>query len=416
MKMSTYRSCIISAILGMGWLLTSCNQEPSTSTPEYRTQLIDSLLNSAVQNGEIPGAVAYINRGGNEVYHKAFGYRKLEGEVHMQTEDIFRMASMTKALTAVSIMQLYERGLLFLDDRVSHYIPAFKNPQILVEIHEDSSFTAVPSEREITIRQLLTHTSGIGYGFVDESYNSLVIKHNVSEGFEDDDRSSMENILRLAELPLLFTPGEKYTYGMSYDVLGVVIEVVTGLRFDKYVKQYIIDPLEMNDSYFIVPPEERHRLVSIYQPSEKGLIPTSYPDTAYPVLDNRRFFSGGGDLCSTAEDYGKFVQMILNHGVYNNIRILGSRFVEMMLMKQTKLEDYNAVQGFAAWVTNKQGAARGPMSEGSYGFGGFWDTQSWAVPQGDYVAVLLLQMYPGNRHRIQQKFKNITYGIIDDFD
>ena len=106
MKMSTYRSCVISAILGMGWLLTSCNQESSTSTPEYRTQLIDSLLNSAVQNGEIPGAVAYINRGGNEVYHKAFGYRKLEGEVHMQTEDIFRMASMTKALTAVSIAAL----------------------------------------------------------------------------------------------------------------------------------------------------------------------------------------------------------------------------------------------------------------------------------------------------------------------
>ena len=108
--------------------------------------------------------------------------------------------------------------------------------------------------------------------------------------------------------------------------------------------------------------------------------------------------------------------MILNQGVYNNIRILGSRFVEMMLMKQTKLEDFNAVQGFAAWVTNKQGAARGPMSEGSYGFGGFWDTQSWADPKGDYVAVLLLQMYPGNRHRIQQKFKNITYGVIDDID
>jgi len=392
------------------------NQEPTTGIPGFRTQLIDSLLSSAVQNGEIPGAVAYINRGGNEVYHKAFGYRKLEGEVPMQTDDIFRMASMTTALTAVSILQLSERGLLFIDDKVSQYIPAFKNPQILVEIHEDSSFTAVPSEREITIRQLLTHTSGIGYGFMDESYNSLVIKHNVSEGFEDDDRSSMENTLRLAELPLLFTPGEKYTYGMSYDVLGVVIEVVTGLRFDKYVQQYILDPLEMNDSYFVVPTEERHRLVSIYQPSEGGLIPTSYPDTAYPVLDHRRFFSGGGDLCSTAEDYGKFVQMILNQGVFENTRILGVRYVEMMLMKQTNLDEGNSVQGFAAWVINKRGAAKGPMAEGSFSFGGFWDTQSWADPEGDFVAVLLLQMYPGNKHWIHWKFKNITYGVIDDFD
>ncbi len=401
------------SIVALVWLV-SCKQAEVIETPAYRIQLLDSLLNAAVENGEIPGAVAYINRGGEEVYHKAFGYRNLELKEEMRRDDIFRMASMTKALTVVSVMQLYERGLLFLDDDVSKYIPAFKNPRILQEIHEDSSFSAVSSSRGITIRQLLTHTSGIGYGFQDDKYNSLVIKHNVSEGFEDDDRTSMENIQRLAELPLLFTPGKKYTYGMSYDVLGVVIEVVSGMRFDRYVKHYILDPLEMTDSYFIVPVDERHRLVHIYQPSESGLIPTSYPDTAYPVLDYRRFFSGGGDLQSTAEDYGKFVQMVLNKGVYKQKRILGERFIEMMLMKQTMLESWNAEQGFAAWVTTEKGAARGPMSEGSFGFGGFWDTYSWADPKGDFVAVLLLQMYPANREWIHYKFKNITYGLIED--
>jgi len=392
----------------------SCHNESKGMDDFYRASLLDSLLNSAVENGEIPGAVAYISRNGTEVYHRAFGYRDLGDHASMQTDDIFRLASMTKGLTAVAVLQLYERGLLFLDDELSRYIPAFKNPRILEEIHEDSSFTARPAEREITIRQLLTHTSGIGYGFQDDRYNSLVIKYNVSEGFEDDDRGSMENILRLAELPLLCEPGERYIYSMSYDVLGVLVEVVSGMRFDRYIKQFILDPLEMNDSYFIVPEQEQHRIVRAYEPSPAGMIPTTYPDTAYPVLSHRRFFSGGADLCSTAEDFSKFVQMVLDRGVYKKTRILGARYIDMMLRKQTQLDDGGYVQGFAAWVTNDIGAAEGPMAKGSFGFGGFWDTYSWADPEGDFVALLLLQMYPGNEHRIQQKFQNITYGIIED--
>lgn len=392
----------------------SCYKESKGVGDLNRASLLDSLLNSAVENGEIPGAVAYINRSGEEVYHKAFGYRDLGNQTSMQTDDIFRLASMTKGLTAVAVLQLYERGLLFLDDHLSSYIPAFMNLQVLEEIHEDSCFTARPAEREITIRQLLTHTSGIGYGFQDDQYNALVMKHNVSEGFEDDDRTSMENILRLAELPLLCEPGERYIYSMSYDVLGVLVEVVSGLRFDHYIKQFILDPLEMNDSYFIIPEEEQDRLVRAYEPSPRGLIPTTYPDTAYPVLTHRRFFSGGADLNSTAEDYSKFVQMVLHRGVYKQTRILGARYIDMMLRKQTQLDDGGYVQGFAAWVTNDIGAAEGPMGIGSFGFGGFWDTYSWADPEVDFVAVLLLQMYPGNEHRIQQKFQNISYGIIDD--
>jgi len=405
---------LLSGLIAAMLLFASCQRGSKISTPSHRISLLDSLLNAAVKNGEIPGAVAYINRQGREVYHRAFGYRKLEGKEAMQEDDIFRMASMTKGLTAVAVLQLYERGLLFLDDKLSWYIPAFNDPQILVEIHGDSSFTAQPAMGEITIRQLLTHTSGIGYGFQDERYNSLVIKHNVSEGFEDDERTSMENMLRLAELPLLCEPGERYIYSMSYDVLGVLIEVVSGMRYDRYIKHYILDPLEMYDSYFIVPLEEQHRLVRAYEPSPDGLIPTTYPDTAYPVLSHRRFFSGGADLCSTAEDFAKFVQMVLHRGVYKGTRILGERYIDMMLRKQTRLDDDGYVQGFAAWVTNDRGAAEGPMSEGSFGFGGFWDTYSWADPEGDFVAVLLLQMYPENEYRIQQKFQNISYGIIED--
>lgn len=396
----------------------SCNREHENHKNSFssRAGLIDSLLNSAVRNHEIPGAVACIVLDGKVVYNKAFGWRNIENKIVMKEDDIFRMASMIKGLTAVAILQLYERGLLFLDDNISKYIPEFKNPQVLINILPDSSVISRPAKSEITIRQLLTHTSGIGYGFQDEKYNALIVKNNISEGFEDDNRTSLENIQRLAKIPLLCEPGEKYIYSLSYDVLGVIIEKVSGIRFDKFITRNILDPLGMNDSYFLVPKEKQHRLVSIYQPKTigKGLEPTTYPDTAYPTIMTRQYFSGGADLCSTAEDYSRFMQMVLNKGSLNNTRILGKRYVEMMLSKQTKLDDGNSEQGFAAWVTNAVGAAEGPMSEGSFGFGGFWDTNSWADPEGNFVAVLLLQMYPVNQANIHQKYLNIVYGVIDE--
>jgi CubicO group peptidase (beta-lactamase class C family) len=381
-----------------------------------KTAIIDSLLNSAVINQEIPGAVACLVIDGKVVYNKAFGWRNIENKIPMKENDIFRMASMTKGLTAVAILQLCERGLLLLDDNISKYIPEFKNPQVLINILPDSGFVSRPAKSEITIRQLLTHTSGLGYGFQDEKYNALIIKNNISEGFEDDSRTSLENIRRLAKIPLLCEPGEKYIYSLSYDVLSVIIEKISGLRFDRYITRNILDPLGMNDSYFLVPPEKQVRLVSIYQPKTegRGLVTTTYPDTAYPKIMTRQYFSGGADLCSTAEDYSKFVQMVLNKGSLNNTRILGKRYVEMMLSKQTRFEGGNADQGFAAWVTNAAGAAGGPMSKGSFGFGGFWDTYSWADPEENFVAVLLLQMYPGNQADIHQKFQQIVYGVIDE--
>jgi CubicO group peptidase (beta-lactamase class C family) len=414
-------SNIISVLLTISILCSlSCSRNKSNSlfTQERRKYLIDSLLNSAVKTKEIPGAVVFISRNGKEIFHKAYGYRNLENNVPMRINDIFRVASMTKALTAVAVLQLCERGLLFLDDKVSNYIPEFKDPQVLIDVLPDSSFTSKPASSDITIRQLLTHTSGLGYGFQDHRYNALVIKNNVSEGFEDDDRTSVENIKKIARLPLLFEPGEKYTYGLSYDVLGVVIETISGLRYDKYIKKYILDPLKMNDSYFFVPEKEQFRLVTPYQPSEAefGLLPVTYSDTAYPIIKKRQYFSGAADMCSTAENYARFIQMVLNKGIYDNKRIIGGRYIEMILSKQTKLDDGNYDQGFAAWVTNIKGAAEGPMGKGSFGFGGFWDTYGWADPERNFVAVLFLQMYPNNKHRIHEKFKAITYGVIEDLE
>ena len=399
-------------------LLFSCNtvKQNSSGVNTKGEKIIDSLLNSAVKNSEIPGAVVYISRYGKELFHKAYGFRNIGENIPMAKSDIFRMASMTKGLTAVAVLQLCEKGLLSVDDDVSKYIPEFSDLKILTKVLPDSGFESVPCKGKITIRELLTHTSGIGYGFQDDNYNALVIKNNISEGFEDDDRTSLENIQRIARLPLLFKPGEKYLYGLSYDVLGVVIEQISGMRFDQYIKKNILDPLEMKESFFVIPENEQYRLVAPYQPATvgTGLEPTSYPDTKYPLIMTRRYFSGGADLCSTAEDYSRFLQMMLNKGIYNGKRVLGSEYVEMMLSKQTPFETGPSDQGFAAWVTNEKGAAEGPMPKGSYGFGGFWDTYGWVDPSNDFTAVLLLQMYPTNIHKIHEKFRTVTYRILNE--
>ena len=396
--------------------IISCNNKTKTISSAHKTKQLDSLFIAAVTNGEIPGAVILITKNQKEVVHKAYGFSDLENKIKLKENAIFRLASMTKALTAVAVLQLNERGLLNLNDEVSKYISEFKNPELLIDVLPDSTFTTTPAIGEITIQQLLTHTSGIGYGFQDDRYNALVIKNKVSEGFCEDDRTSLENIKKIANLPLLVNPGKKNIYSMSYDVLGTLIEVISGLRYDKYITKYILSPLEMNDSYFIIPSSERSRLVEVYQPTSdnKNLMLTTYNDINYPILEDQQFFSGGADLSSTVEDYTKFMHMIINKGTYKNNKILGEKQVKMMLSKQTNFDDGNSDQGFAAWVTNDKGAKEGPMNLGAYGFGGFFDTYSWTDPKKNFTATLFLQMYPTNAHQIHEKYQQIVYGIIDE--
>lgn len=374
---------------------------------------VDSLLLAAVKNHEIPGAVAFISYEGT-IYHRSFGKRNVETGTRLDTNDIFRMASMTKGLTAVAILQLVEQNKIHLNDRVSTYIPEFAQPTLLVEVLPDSTFTSIPAENEITIHQLLTHTSGLGYGFQDDRYNSLIVKNGISEGFGNDSRTSMQNTQLIAKLPLLCEPGTKFIYSLSFDVLGTVVEVVSGKRFDVYIKENILSPLKMSSSYFIVPEDQWYRIPTVYQPASNGkrLEVSEYPDTHYPKLNFRQYFSGGGDLCSTAEDYSHFLQMLQNNGMYIGNRILGKEWIKSMLSKQTPLGEDNSYQGYAAWITNKKGAKEDPKSEGAYDFGGFFDTYSWVDPGQNLTAILLMQMYPTNAHHIHEKFQEIVYKSI----
>lgn len=416
MKILKQNSILYSTLLFVFISIISCNNNTKTSAAAHKTKQLDSLFMTAVANREIPGAVILITKNQKEVFHKAYGFSDLENKIQLKENAIFRLASMTKGLTAVAILQLNERGLLNLNDKVSMYIPEFKNPELLVAVLPDSTYTSTPAIGEITIQQLLTHTSGIGYGFQEDRYNALVIKNKVSEGFCEDDRTSLENTKKIAKLPLLSNPGEKYIYSMSYDVLGTLIEVISGLRYDTYITKHILSPLEMNDSYFIIPSSERNRLGEVYEPTSnsQNLKLTSYHDINYPIIEDQQFFSGGADLSSTAEDYTKFMHMLIHKGMYKNNKILGEKQVKRMLSKQTNFDDGDSDQGFAAWVTNKKGAKNSPMRIGAYGFGGFFDTYSWTDPKKNFTATLFLQMYPTNAHGIHEKYQQVVYKIIDE--
>lgn len=375
---------------------------------------IDSLFENAIENQNIPGAVALIKHDGKTVFHRAYGYKNRELGHKQDTMDIFRLASMTKGLTAAAILQLNQQGLLSLDHDIARYLPEFKDLVILDSVHQDSSFSGHKTDSHISIRQLLTHSSGIGYGFQNDDYNKLVLHHGVSEGFCQDTRTSRENTKKIASLPLLQEPGKSFIYSLSYDVLGTLVEVVSGMRYDHYIRKNLLLPLQMDDSFFIIPEDRRNKLVNVYEPDSdgKGLQPATYSDIEYPLMEDREFYSGGADLCGTAENYTHFIQMIMNGGTYEGNRVLSENSVKMMLSKQTSFDDGDADQGFSTWVTNSIGAKNGLMSEGSFGFGGFFDTYGWADPGFDMNAILLLQMYPNNKVDIHKKYQKLVYELI----
>ena len=234
----------------------------STAAPETvgmsaeRLSRIDKICQDAIKDSDVPGIVALIARDGKIVYHKAFGKADVEGKKALQTDHIFRIASQTKAITATAVMMLWEEGHFRLDDPISKWIPEFKNPKILKRFNfSDTSYTSVPAEKEITIRHLLTHTSGIGYGVgdPDESFQLLFRKAKVYEVASQEAISTAENIKRLASMPLHFKPGEKYLYSMGLDVLGYFIEIISGQTFDQFLKTRIFEPLGMKDTYFLSP-------------------------------------------------------------------------------------------------------------------------------------------------------------------
>ncbi len=396
----------------------------SAGVSAERLARIDHLFEKAIEDGDLPGIVALMARNGKIVYHKAFGMADNQSGRVLKKDDIFRIASQTKAITSTAVMMLWEEGRFRLDDPVSRYIPEFKNPRVLATFDfNDTSYTTVPANGEITIRQLLTHTSGIGYGIIDGDprFRMIYQKAGITDLFTTEDISIEENVRRLAALPLHHHPGEKYTYGEGIDVLGYLIEVLSGMPFDRFLREHLFDPLGMNDTWFYLPAGKAHRLVPVQKKSESGgwvHYRSDYYDPNYPVKGARRFFSGGAGLSSTARDYATFLQMYLNEGELNGIRILSRTTVRFMMANHIGNlwgEDPERHLGLAFGVVTQKGADRGGLgSAGTFNWGGYFNTQYFADPREQVIGVLMKQTRDPVSDNTAWQFRLLTQQAVDD--
>jgi CubicO group peptidase (beta-lactamase class C family) len=331
-----------------------------------------------------------------------------------------RIASQTKAITSIGLMILFEEGKFLLDEPVSKYIPAFRNPKVLDKFNEkDSSYTTVPARREITIRQLFTHTSGISYPSIGtKEANAMYAKARIPSGIGTPNGKLADAMNALGALPLVHQPGERFTYGLNTDVLGYLIEVLSGQSLDQFLRTRLFEPLDMKDTYFYLPAEKHNRLAVLYtEDAQKNTIrnPVRNNQTPdYPKLKGS-YFSGGAGLSSTAYDYAVFLQMLLNGGEYNGKRILSPATVRLITTNQ--IGDVNQGDnkfGLGFSITTTKGAAKLGVSEGAYDWGGIFGTTYWVDPQTGIVALLYTQKYPNSNGNLNDKFRVLVYQAITD--
>lgn len=391
-----------------------------------RLSQIDRVLQEYVEQQRISGATAIVVKDGKIIYHKSIGYNDVEVKTPMAKDAIYRIASQTKAITSVGVMMLYEQGKLLLDEPVSKYIPEFKNPRVLDKYNDkDTTYTTIPAKKEITIRELLTHTSGIGYAQIgNPRMNAIYSKAGVVAGIGVADTMVLGNKIKiLGGLPLFHHPGEQWTYGLNTDVLGYLIEVVSGLSLDQFFRTRIFEPLGMKDTYFYLPASKRSRLVTLYtENKEKKLVkaPDVYPlngnfYTDYPAR-NGSFYSGGGGLSSTAFDYALFMQMLLNGGELNGKRILSKASVRMMTSHQLGAVPFRSGNHFGLGfeVVTEANSGKTPLSPGSFYWAGMFSSTYWIDPKEKIVAQLFLNKYPNSNSDIHDKFKALVYAAITD--
>lgn len=386
-----------------------------------RLDRIHKMLNESIERGEIPGAVALVARKGKIVFFKAYGMADATSGRAFQVDDIFRIASQTKAITSTAVMMLWEEGKFRLDDPISRYIPEFENAVILDSlIAEDSTFLATPASKPITIRHLITHTSGIGYGFIDnDHFRKIYAKAGINDAWTTESLVLEENIRKLAVLPLHHEPGERFTYSEGIDVLGYLVEILSGMSLDKFFRERIFDPLGMNDSYFYLPESKYERLVPVQAPEKDRWIrfTTPYYDVDYPIKGARTYFSGGGGLSSTAKDYASFLQMYLNEGEMNGKRLLSRTTVQVIMANHIGniWENSGAHHGLAFQVIDQLGQDQGGRgSAGTFEWGGYFNTQYFADPKEEILGILMKQTQNTPNDHTAWKFRQLVGQCIDD--
>ncbi len=398
-------------------------QEIPSGIPEdlgmssQRLQALTDLLQGYTDGGMLPGAVVSITRRGQIVHESAVGFRDMESGEALASDDIFRIASQTKAIVSVGVLMLQERGLLLIGDPLSKYLPEYA--ETTVAVPGDEGYEVVAAERPITIRHLLTHTAGIGYGWgvAAEEWDEADIQ---GWYFGHREEPIRETVRQMAALPMDAQPGTEYVYGYSTDILGALIEVVSGQPLDAFLQENLFDPLEMNDTHFYLPEEKRDRLAVVYSLSEEGL--ERAPEESDMVAQGgyvdgpRASFSGGAGLLSTARDYGRFMQMMLNGGQLNGQRILAPSTVRLMTANHLDRIEYTWSRGvgfgLGFMVMEDLGAFGGPGSPGEYGWGGAYHSTYWADPEEELVVIYFTQVIPATGLDDHGKLRAMVYGSI----
>ena len=386
-----------------------------------RLARLDTALQGYVDRQEVPGVVALIARRGKIVYHKSFGYREVESKSPMKNDVIFRIASMTKPIASVALMTLWEEGRFQLRDPISDHLPEFKNMRVAVKASQGEyladPYKTVPAKRAITFQHLLTHTSGLANayrGFTRPLYQELGQRRK-------PDWTIGDYVKELAKLPLNYEPGEAWEYGPGIDVTGRLVEVLSGMTFDEYLKKRIFEPLSMKDTHFYLPKSKLPRLVALYHPNDDGKIElTEAPDAdSRYVREPHVYFSGGGGLVSTTADYYRFHQMMLNGGVLDGERIIGPRTVRLMTSnhigdKEVWLRGAGYGFGIGYSVVTDIGQTAMPTSLGSYAWGGAYCTAFWVDPEDELIGILMTQVRPYTHLNIREDIRTMAYQAIMD--
>ena len=383
-------------------LVIGCTNSENSRIDLERLKVVEELLTDDINNNKIPGAVVLVGNEKGIVYQKAFGVKNPLTNEKYATDDIFRIASMTKAITSVAVLKLWEDGKINLDDPIEKYIPEFKDAEILETFNEkDSSYTSKPSTKKITIRQLLTHTSGIGYDFIDGNQSIKAIFHKKKQSFMkngvmcfcDEDVTIGEAIRNLADVPLHHEPGEKFTYSMGLDVLGYMIEIVSGKKLDVFYREEIFDPLDMNDTYFYLPDSKKERLVPVQTKKDDNwvIFEDDRFNENYPVEGERKFFAGGCGLSSTVEDYYKFLSVFLNNGKYRGKSFIGKQTNDLLFQNQLP-DTFGFGVGLALGIVlDKDLKNGGTGTAGTLLGGGYWNTSCFTDPNDKVIGIIFKQ-------------------------
>ncbi|SFB19119.1 serine hydrolase domain-containing protein [Algoriphagus aquimarinus] len=386
-----------------------------------RLERIDQMLDQTLSANQVPGLVALIVKDGKIVYHEAKGLADVPSGTKMAKDQIFRIASQSKAITSTAVMMLWEEGKFKLDDPISKYIPEFANPQILTGFrYGDSSYSTKPSPREITIRHLLTHTSGLGYGMIDgnEQMKMIYQKAGIVDLFTTEPVKIADNIKKLAKLPLHHEPGSKYTYSLGLDVMGYFVEIISGMPFDEFLQTRIFDPIGMKNTGFYLNEAQGKKLVTIHRKIDNQWesFPVTFYNPDYPKTGAKTFFSGGAGLSSTAEDYAKFLQMYLNGGVYNGTRLLSPTTIKAIMSNQVGdlLGNGGKDYGLAFGLVDENGVAQGGIgSLGTFDWGGYFNTQYFADPVTNTIGILMKQTQGGTGDESAWKFRQMVFSAIE---